>query len=368
MYLLLHRALRNAGDYLIHERARRLIETFRPDAELVTAEAWRPLRDQLEPDILARCRAVIVSGGPGYQNGMAERYPLLSPGEGPPLVLLALGSFIVPGTRRQIASCMFDPPTRGFLDAVAARSPYLGARDRVSASILEANGYPNVLMTGDPAWYDLSAIEAPVRVPPSLRSIAVTPPANPGYFGQAIRLFERLATAFPGASVSVVHHRGVQRPFASVAQRHGWSSVDITGSSAGFTVYDDADVHVGYRVHAHLYALSRAIPTYLVAEDSRGIGVHRTLGELGAVGFDERADALVPRLVLAQLPRVANAHRAATSWIGPYAGRFLPVTRLDRLVDRVAADLEAGFLEHGRARTLIRETLPVMRQMLESLP
>ncbi len=370
MYLLLHRALRNAGDALIFERGRRLIETFRPDEPIEVAEGWRPLADQVPATLLRSARAVVVVGGPGYGNGMPGRYPLgLDAQRDPPLVLLALGSAIVPGTARQLASFRFDRPSRAFLERVAGRTAHLGARDATSADILAANGFDRVLMTGDPAWYDLTRLGDPLHRPAAIVSVAFTPPANPLYFDQAVRLARALATAYPAASGSVIHHRGVQRPFAILARELGWQDVDITGSADGFERFDAVDLHVGYRVHAHLYAISHGIPTYLIAEDSRGVGMLRTLGPLGFHGFGERADGPLHRLAMRHLPRVANAYRPVTHRLGrPLSIAFRMPDVADRLIERLRIDLAAGFPGHAAARDVVRATLPTMRTMIESLP
>lgn len=333
------------------------------------ARAWQPLAEQVPGETLRRVRAIVVCGGPGYANGMAGRYPLGVGADDPPLVLLALGSHVVPGTDRQLAAFAFDEPTRRFLEDVARRVPFLGARDRLTAEILGRHGLASVLMTGDPAWYDLDRIDEPLLVPARIERVAFSPPANPAYFRQAVRLFERLERAVPGVAPTIVHHRGVQRPFADLAARRGWRSVDITGGATGFAAYDEADLHVGYRVHAHLYATSRGVVSYLVAEDSRGIGVHRTLGELGTAAFDERAAAPWMVALLEQLPRLANAHRAVLHRLGRPVGRVLPLPDVaGPLVDRLLADRAVGFPDHEQARGTIRATLPEMRRIIEALP
>jgi hypothetical protein len=370
MFLLLHRALRNAGDSLIHERARRLIAAVHPGEELLEAEGWRPLSEQVPRATLRSARAVIVAGGPGYAPGMAERYPLgLDPTSDPPLVLLALGSAIVPGTARQVAAFRFDETSRAFLDGVLSRTPYLGARDELTAGLLRRAGYDQVLMTGDPAWYDLAVIDEPPHRPAGIERLAFTPPAGPIHFAQAVDLARALAAAYPSASGRIVHHRGRQRPFSRLAAQLGWDEVDITGGADGFATFDEVDVHVGYRVHAHLYCLSHGRPSWLVAEDSRGIGVLQTLGPLGVAGVRARDDGAIQRAAMRWLPRLANAYRPGTERLG------LPVSRAFRmpdvgpvLLERIATETAAGQPALAAARDTIRATWPTMRTMIESLP
>ncbi len=368
-FLLLHRAIRNAGDALIYERARSLIAARWPEASLDSAEAWRPLGEQIDPDRLARYRAVVICGGPGYAPGLHQRYPLGELGSLPPVVPLALGSFVVPGTHRQLARFRFDPTDRAFLDAILRRAPFLGARDPLSAMLLEQDGFDRVLMTGDPVWYDLEAIDRAPRIPAAIRSVALTPPANPAYFHQALRAFRGLARDRPDARVVLVHHRGVQRPFASLAARRSWEQVDITGSVEAFAIYDRVDMHVGYRVHAHLYASSRGVLSYLLAEDSRGSGVLRAMPGLGWPAFDESASGSQLGRLMAVLPRIANAHRRGTSAIGAAIGPLLALPDVrDRVVEGIRRDEDAGFPAHVAARDTIRRTLPTMQRMIDELP
>jgi hypothetical protein len=365
--LLLHRALANAGDFLIFERARRLIAAVYPDAILHRADAWRPLADQLSADELRRFRAIVICGGPGYAVHMRRLYPLGDLGSLPPVVPLALGSNISPGTRSQIDSFRFDAETRAFLGAILERAPQLGARDHLTRGMLIANGLAPVLMTGDPAWYHLDQIDEPIRRPSIFRSIAFTPPANPAYAAQASRLFRAVAKAFPGVRPLVVFHRGIQPAFARQAEQNGWQIVDIGGSVDGFSLYDDVDLHVGYRVHAHLYSTSIGTVSYLVAEDSRGIGAIQALGGLGAPGFDA-SDPVLRATAIRTLGRASGRYPRLAGAVGAY-GRALGLPEVAAsLPGAIGADQRAGFPAHVAARDTIRATLPEMYRMIRDIP
>ena len=64
--------------------------------------------------------------------------------------------------------------------------------------------------------------------------------------------------------------------------------VDITNSCKGFEVYDNSDLHIGFRVHAHIYNLSMRKRSILIEEDGRGAGVNEALGLIGIKAYDDR--------------------------------------------------------------------------------
>ena len=68
----------------------------------------------------------------------------------------------------------------------------------------------------------------------------------------------------------------------------GVKTVDISGSAKAFSVYDDCDLHIGYRVHAHIYNLSQRNISLLIEEDGRGAGVNQALGLNSIKAYKER--------------------------------------------------------------------------------
>jgi hypothetical protein len=371
LYVLLHRALKNAGDFLIFRRAKALIDHFRPDVPTRIGRAWIPVESQFSPGELAGCRGIIICGGPGYQNDLhLGLYPRLDhQTQFAPVVLLALGTYLFPGTADQVAGFGFNRRTRQFLGRVGIGGLPLSARDGLTADVLHRNGFQTAVMTGDPAWYDLEAIHQPMKAATEVRSLAFTPPANPLFDRQGARLMRLLTERYPYARKSVVFHRGIQNQFRVLAVALGWQIDDISGSADGFITYDAVDVHVGYRLHAHLYSLSRGIPSYLLAEDSRGIGALGTLGQLGAYAIP------APKRPVSIFATANLAVSHAPNGLRPILGRALaPPLAIDadgpplNVIKQLEQDVGLGWVRHEAARKRIRETLPTMRDHILALP
>jgi len=96
---------------------------------------------------------------------------------------------------------------------------------------------------------------------------------------------------FPNAELFCSFHRGIlpddytsyaksffYLSMAAAAKSFGYKVCDVSSDLDKISFYDDCDLHVGYRVHAHLYFISKRKPSYLVSEDGRGEGMIRTMG------------------------------------------------------------------------------------------
>jgi len=91
----------------------------------------------------------------------------------------------------------------------------------------------------------------------------------------------------------------------------GFEVVSLAGNLQRMEqVYSEAEIHVGYRLHAHLYFLSHRKPSFLLEEDGRSRGASEALGLRGVPAWSRAAcDSL-----LAQLPigtRIRSVARRA---------------------------------------------------------
>ena len=78
----------------------------------------------------------------------------------------------------------------------------------------------------------------------------------------------------------MVYHRGYDpnSELYRYAQNNDCVIKDISGGYEGFEIYDKCQLHVGFRVHAHIYNLSHRHFSILIEEDGRGAGVNNALG------------------------------------------------------------------------------------------
>lgn len=282
---LLHGAIKNAGDFLIKNRTITLIKRYYPTCEIHEFYRNQKLDDRLDEinvnDIL------IFAGGPGYFN---EFYPNLAPfienltDIKIPMMILGMGWF---GTDTHVDT-IYSYPLVGkmaeFLQRVSNDSKILGCRDYYSVNVLRNNGFDGGLMTGCPAWYNLDKIDQITYTGAKLsniKKICVSDCGNLNWYPQLIELLVFLKKFFEGTDITLVCHRDNAVDYLGIRsdlERLGIHIKNIANSDKGFEVYDECDLHIGFRVHAHIYNLSERKLSILIEEDGRGAGVNDALG------------------------------------------------------------------------------------------
>lgn len=276
-------AYRNAGDYLIGDRARKLLREH-VDQDIVIVD--RKAINVEHYDVFNKARAVLLTGGPAYQRGI---YPTVYP-----IDRTRIDNRIVPyglgwkaPVGKTVESFEFKPEALDFIRAIHTNIEASSVRDPLTKHMLNANGIENVLMTGCPAWYDLAHFEDRYKFieDSETRSIVLSMPAKmqPG----VNELMEWLTQRFPKARKTVSFHHGVipgtdkvgrERAidfirFSVASMRRGWRISSLAGSLPKMEdLYANVDLHIGYRVHAHLFCLSRRKSSILFNEDIRGVG------------------------------------------------------------------------------------------------
>ena len=282
---VLHGAIINAGDFLIKNRAISLLKYFYPDSEIVEYYRNQSLEEKL-PEINA-CDILVFAGGPGYCNGF---YPRMAPVTDDlnkikiPVMLLGMGWWEHNSDVVSQYSYQFEEPMRALFQKAMEKGLKMGCRDIATVNVLRNNGYDNIAMTGCPAWYDLEHIGITRYTGKGLtssRKICISDCGNMANWGLAVELTQFVRRFFGNCEIYFVCHRGfpdARLGIEPIMKELNVHFMDISGSDEGFKVYDDCDLHIGFRVHAHIYNLSRRNLSILLEEDARGSSLNETLG------------------------------------------------------------------------------------------
>lgn len=274
--LLLSTAVKNAGDFLITSRSEKLISCVWKGIHIDKWPIWESFDNRIEE--INSYDAIFVPGGPTA----IEEYPVCVPlctnltDITTPMIGTGLGWYGSSLTPKEVYSYRYSEKTLQYLHKLADKTG-LACRDWYTVRTMKNCGVNSAIMTGCPAWYDLNYInDLQKRLNNSdIRTICVSDPASELNTVLLDELLEMLQQRYPNARITVVYHRGLKH---NRYLERGIEVIDISDSSEGLRVYDSCDLHVGFRVHAHIYNLSRANRTILIEEDGRGAGVNDALG------------------------------------------------------------------------------------------
>ena len=375
MYTLLYAALKNMGDFLIYERTKALLREHKGLEDYLELHSRRePLDSHLEE--VNATKAVIICGGPGTVWNMYPRtYPLASNLDDikVPIVIMGSGWYGVPGDDATLQQYGFNASTRGLFERIHRQGSTIGARDYLTERALQNNGITNVTMTGCPSWYDLEHLDDEFEPPAAIKTVAFTPPARRIYQEQSVQVMKALRRLFPEARLVCSFHRGIEEDeqtpqqdalwmgqLAQSADDLGYEVVDTSYGLENVGLYEECDLHIGYRVHGHIYFLAKRKPSFLIHEDGRGRGASEALGLPGIQGWERTL-----------------AGKVAAKVREPHFSTLLGARALDMRARKAATEeleiyikdeLESGFSSFKSLPQTIRSHYQIMVQFLETIP
>lgn len=289
---LMSGAYKNAGDFLIESRCKDLLETNISNARVDVLKRNVSYNEQVE--LLNSYDLIVFGGGPGFQKNMyPKNMPFVSALESvdTPMIIMGWGWKGNNCNKWNIyRKGQFHPHMLHFIKHVSdSKRISISCRDWYTISMLKEQGIANAVMTGCPAWYNVKIIEKLTFQDKgifrkSVPSIIISDAAyanNVKYMKELLEVIR--GGVFPAANIKILLHRGITKQnewllHESNRMRFQYVIEDISGSKEGFKQYDECDLHIGFRVHAHIYNLSMGNPSILINEDARGAGVNDALG------------------------------------------------------------------------------------------
>lgn len=298
--IVVGRPYSNGGDYLIFDRVFKALQKTYPEAH-ITMDLKS--QEELDAESLNTYDAIITGGGgaqfsePHIKTSFIYRhFDELTV----PVHYMGTGLYGADGSDATIYQCRYSDEVIDFFHKVTEHGGQLGTRDWIVDTVLKNNGITDTIMTGCPAWYDPEMLER-LTIPASedvdfsadsIKRIAVS---NHGLTKNArdhapkldmIKgLIRYIKEKYAEAEILLTFNDGYQTKYSGYynftlrdwALEQGVQCVDLSGAAEKFQALNEVDLHIGFRVHTHIYCLSRKIPSILIEEDIRGYGMNETL-------------------------------------------------------------------------------------------
>lgn len=370
MYTLLTGAKKNIGDYLIVEKCKEHLRKFCGMSNYIEFKRWEPLENYLNK--INSTKAIILCGGPGYRrdfypNSFALTKKLTDIKV--PIIPFGLGWSGQPMNKPELFS--FTSESLRALKFIHKNITYSSCRDIITKKILETNGLTNVIMTGCPVWHSIEHENQNFKKPSPIRSIAISNSQNIVFHEQNSLLLKKIREYF-GEDVKIfsVFHRGIKsdsltpaREARSIKQLVKTSEelqmhvVDAAYDVSKMSIYDQCDIHVGYRLHAHLYCLSHRVPSFLIWEDGRGLGASTSLSLNDVSAFKKNSFYPINNLATKILYK-AHLHKLL----------LLNPSTVKSVIERIDNNIKANFSFFDIVPSILSKRFQDLKKFLTSIP
>lgn len=377
-YVILTGSKNNAGDYLIKFRAKQLFAKLRPDRKIIDMNGWETMT-QLNLEVINESKALILMGGPALVEDMVPRvYGLANALEKikVPIVMMGIGWKSQKGNWEDTYNYKLNAKTYELIQKVNHSGYISSVRDYHTLNALRFNNCDNVLMTGCPAYYDQNHIQTefiPKENKKVAFSLGVSFIESPSMFKlmkenilacQALfsdKAFEVVfhhslnREKFSSAYQSASHHVKKHNMFADWLEENNIKYSDISGSAENLmNYYSEIDLHIGYRVHAHIFMNSIGKKSILISEDGRAKGVKGAISGVVLDGYFDFKNGFTAKVF----------NRLLSTY-----DRFKPNPYLTKeLLKEVEYEESIDFARFKNSRHRIDANYKVMSQFLKQLP
>lgn len=288
-FLLVTAPITNGGDFLIEHAMQVVLKRNEISFDLVRAS-------ELERVDSKDYKAIITGGGPKFSDRLFEEDNLklndiIQEGK---CKIHFMGSGIYGDCYldNYIYSYYFTPSTLEKLNQIVQMGGSLGCRDIVSYNVLKNNKLSGLFLTGCPVWY-LDDNEKEIIRNEGSDLIVVSDPGktkekseHKERANQVIELLKYLKNRFPHKKIIYTFNNGIKTKYSEPCnnvikqylEENNIQYYSLEKNYKGFELYNKAFMHIGFRVHSHLYCISKGIPSILIEEDIRGYGMNETLG------------------------------------------------------------------------------------------
>lgn len=377
-YVILTGSKNNAGDYLIKYRAKQLFANLRPDRKIIDINGWEQLNAE-KLAIINQSKALILMGGPALVEKMVPKVYALNCNLEDikvPIIMMGIGWKSQKGNWEDSYSYTLSEKTLSLLDRIENSGYQSSVRDYHTLNAIRFNGFNNFVMTGCPAYYDKDFIDSEVQLK-ELNKVAFSLGVAFIESASMEKLMKENILAckakFSDKEFEVVFHHSLDRKkfksdyksspkhvikhneFADWLVGKGIGYVDISGSAENLmNYYSKVDLHIGYRVHAHIFMSSISNRSILISEDGRAKGVKGAIGAIVLNGYLDFKDSFIAKVLNKALP---------------FYDRFKANSNLTKeLISEIDYEEVINFSRFKNSRKRIDQNYLIMKQFVMQLP
>lgn len=264
----------NIGDHLITKATIDAINAVNNNKNdnIDFSVLWRSDKWRNVSNIVRDSNFVVFSCLAIRQN-MNETYPYVEEiiECGVPFCVLSAGTALEVGAHNYNIYSQLSKKSLNSLNRIADNAVFFTNRGFLTQAFCDYIGLSNTTFSGDIAFYDRRFFDLEFKPTSKIDKIAISDPHYPKFYMRSFsKLCYEVKNIFPSSEITIVLH-GKNPEIENFANAHGLSVTRIyLDKDNGLDFYDNIDLHIGYRVHAHVSSLVRRKPSYLIEQDGRG--------------------------------------------------------------------------------------------------
>ena len=177
-------------------------------------------------------------------------------------------------------SYSYSKETLEFFKSITAKSGPLPCRDQLIVDMLIKHNI-SAVYSGDMAIYDEKHLNTIFIPPKEINSIVFTVGHHEKYYEQAAEILKMISKTFKNSKLYIAFHSKVSsklKEITDLATSLGYKELHLYGDVKNLDIYNNIDLHIGYRLHGHISFLRRRKPSVLLIEDARSFGFANTKG------------------------------------------------------------------------------------------
>jgi len=321
-YVILTGSKNNAGDYLIKYRAKELFKSIRSDRNIIDVDAWKQMDDETLT-IINRSKALILMGGPALQKNMVPNiYPLVDDVSTikVPICMMGVGWKSLNGDWADTQNYPLSNKTLEVLQRMNSDGLYSSVRDFHTLNVLQRLKFEKVIMTGCPATYVEDKFTTSISSNLNIQKIGFSLGVSfldskemksqmqkiilnlNEYFGEKcnfeVVFHHSTKNKFLNTHNATKHHLSGHLDFIKWLEKNNIKYIDISGSAENLIeYYSSCDLHIGYRVHAHIFMNSISKHSILIAEDGRGKALRSVFGGVVIDAFQYVSNGYISKVL-----------------------------------------------------------------------
>lgn len=377
-YTILTGSKNNAGDFLIKYRAKQLFRTLRPDREIIDLNGWEEFDDE-KLKTVNESQALILLGGPALIKNMRSKIYKMTENLDDikvPIISMGIGWHSVSGNWIDTYKYPLNENDIKLLERINNSGYLSSVRDYHTLNAIRFKGFDNFIMTGCPAYYNLDDINKEVKIP-TINKVA---------FSLGVSFVESLSMEklikdnilktkelfkdkdfevifhhsldkdkFLSTHGSTTKHNNKHREFANWLELQNIQYTDISGSAENLiNYYSNVDLHIGYRVHAHIFMNSITKFSILISEDGRAKGTKDVIGGIVLDGYTSFKKSFLSKVLNKLFSRF---------------DRYSSNNYLTKeLIDNINYEKNIDYIRIKNSRNQIDNNFNIMKNFLEQLP